>query len=43
MRSILELIEADPQAARTSEGPHTAELIERSILVKAEVVSSDLK
>ncbi len=40
---ILELIEADPEAARTPAGPHTAELIERSIKVKAEVVSSDLK
>ncbi|MFF2703607.1 3-dehydroquinate synthase [Streptomyces cyaneofuscatus] len=40
---ILDLIEADPQAARTPAGPHTAELIERSIRVKAEVVSSDLK
>ncbi|WP_433395985.1 3-dehydroquinate synthase [Streptomyces sp. CA-146814] len=40
---ILDLIEADPQAARTPSGPHTAELIERSIRVKAEVVSSDLK
>lgn len=40
---ILELIESDPQAARTPAGPHTAELIERSIKVKAEVVSSDLK
>lgn len=41
--AILDLIEADPQAARSPEGPHTAELIERSIRVKAEVVSSDLK
>ncbi|GHB39637.1 3-dehydroquinate synthase [Streptomyces umbrinus] len=41
--TILELIEADPQGARNPEGPHTAELIERSIKVKAEVVSSDLK
>ncbi|MFG2432284.1 3-dehydroquinate synthase [Streptomyces sp. NPDC048590] len=40
---ILDLIEADPEAARTPNGPHTAELIERSIRVKAEVVSSDLK
>ncbi|KAA0940838.1 3-dehydroquinate synthase [Streptomyces apricus] len=40
---ILDLIEADPQGARTPAGPHTAELIERSIRVKAEVVSSDLK
>ncbi|MZD03825.1 3-dehydroquinate synthase [Streptomyces sp. SID5785] len=40
---ILELIEADPEAARTPAGPHTAELVERSIKVKAEVVSGDLK
>ncbi|MFG2982392.1 3-dehydroquinate synthase [Streptomyces sp. NPDC048258] len=40
---ILELIEEDPQAARTPAGPHTAELIVRSIQVKADVVSSDLK
>ncbi|MER7174102.1 3-dehydroquinate synthase [Streptomyces mesophilus] len=40
---ILDLIEQDPEAARTPAGRHTAELIERSIRVKAEVVSSDLK
>ncbi|MFF3518956.1 3-dehydroquinate synthase, partial [Streptomyces sp. NPDC002573] len=40
---ILDLIEEDPQAARTPAGPRTAELIERSIRVKAEVVSADLK
>ncbi|WP_255954346.1 3-dehydroquinate synthase [Streptomyces odontomachi] len=40
---ILDLIEADPTAARGPQGPHTAELIERSIRVKAEVVSADLK
>jgi 3-dehydroquinate synthase len=40
---ILDLIEADPEAARTPKGPHTAELVERSIRVKAEVVSQDLK
>ncbi|MEV2245958.1 3-dehydroquinate synthase [Streptomyces sp. NPDC049970] len=40
---ILDLVEADPQGARTPSGAHTAELIERSIRVKAEVVSSDLK
>ncbi|MER6120123.1 3-dehydroquinate synthase [Streptomyces sp. NPDC001743] len=40
---ILDLVEADPQGARTPAGPHTAELIERAIRVKAEVVSSDLK
>ncbi|GGO82331.1 3-dehydroquinate synthase [Wenjunlia tyrosinilytica] len=41
--AILDLIESDPAAARTPGGPHTAELIERSIRVKADVVSSDLK
>lgn len=41
--AILDLVEADPEGARTPSGPHTAELIERSIRVKAEVVSSDLK
>ncbi|MFE3828054.1 3-dehydroquinate synthase [Streptomyces sp. NPDC059092] len=41
--AILELVESDPEGARTPSGPHTAELIERSIRVKAEVVSNDLK
>lgn len=41
--AILDLVEADPEGARTPSGPHTGELIERSIRVKAEVVSSDLK
>lgn len=41
--AILDLIESDPEAARTPAGPHTAELIERSIKVKAEVVSGDLR
>ncbi|MEU3688632.1 MULTISPECIES: 3-dehydroquinate synthase [Streptomyces] len=40
---ILDLVEEDPQAARTPAGPHTAELIVRSIQVKADVVSGDLK
>ncbi|MFJ6579809.1 3-dehydroquinate synthase [Streptomyces sp. NPDC091368] len=40
---ILDLIEEDPQAARTPAGLHTAELLVRSIRVKAEVVSGDLK
>jgi 3-dehydroquinate synthase len=40
---ILDLVESDPQAAVTPEGPHTTELIVRSIKVKAEVVSGDLK
>ena len=41
--AILDLIESDPAAARTAQGRHTAELVERSIRVKAEVVSRDLK
>ncbi len=39
---ILELIEVDPQAAKTPAGPHTRELVERAIAVKAGVVSDDL-
>jgi 3-dehydroquinate synthase len=41
--AILDLVEGDPEGARSPSGPHTAELIERSIRVKAEVVSGDLK
>lgn len=41
--AILALVEQDPDGARDPAGPHTAELVERSIRVKAEVVSSDLK
>ncbi|MFF4173460.1 3-dehydroquinate synthase [Streptomyces sp. NPDC001744] len=40
---ILDLVEEDPGAARTPAGPHTTELLVRSIRVKAEVVSDDLK
>ncbi|MDV5144404.1 3-dehydroquinate synthase [Streptomyces sp. SBC-4] len=40
---ILDLVEEDPEAARTPAGPRTAELIVRSIQVKADVVSGDLK
>ncbi|MDJ0345263.1 3-dehydroquinate synthase [Streptomyces sp. H10-C2] len=40
---ILDLIEEDPAAARTPQGARTAELIVRSIQVKADVVSADLK
>ncbi|MYX38126.1 MULTISPECIES: 3-dehydroquinate synthase [unclassified Streptomyces] len=40
---ILDLIERDPAAARGPGGPHTAELLERAIRVKAEVVSADLR
>ncbi|WP_067826431.1 3-dehydroquinate synthase [Actinomadura kijaniata] len=40
---ILELVEDDPEGAARPDGPHTRELIERAIQVKADVVSSDLK
>jgi len=40
---ILELIEADPAAALDPAGPVLAELIRRSIQVKAEVVAADLR
>jgi 3-dehydroquinate synthase len=39
---ILELIESDPTAARSPQGPHTRELVERAIAVKAAVVGDDL-
>jgi 3-dehydroquinate synthase len=39
---ILELLESDPQAATTPNGPHTRELITRAIDVKASVVGADL-
>ncbi|MFE6737940.1 3-dehydroquinate synthase [Streptomyces tubercidicus] len=41
--AILDLIESDPEGAKRPDGAHTAELIERAIRVKAEVVSADLK
>ncbi|MFI5531196.1 3-dehydroquinate synthase [Kitasatospora sp. NPDC051853] len=40
---ILDLVEADPEGAKTPAGPHTVELIRRAIQVKADVVSGDLK
>ncbi|MFI0896403.1 3-dehydroquinate synthase [Streptomyces sp. NPDC020983] len=40
---ILDLIEADPEGARSPGYARTAELVERAIRVKAQVVSSDLK
>jgi 3-dehydroquinate synthase len=40
---ILDLIEADPDAARRPDGDNARELIERSIRVKTEVVSRDLR
>ncbi len=39
---ILELIEADPAAATSPGGPHTRELVERAVAVKAGVVGADL-
>ncbi|MEW1859343.1 3-dehydroquinate synthase [Streptomyces sp. NPDC088194] len=41
--AILDLVESDPQGASDPAGPHTAELVERAIRVKADVVSADLK
>ncbi|QXJ25380.1 3-dehydroquinate synthase [Actinomadura graeca] len=40
---ILELVEADPAGAASPDGPHTRELVERAVQVKADVVSADLK
>jgi 3-dehydroquinate synthase len=40
---ILRLVEADPHGARRSAGPHTRELVERSIRLKARVVGADLR
>ncbi|HSO63960.1 MAG TPA: 3-dehydroquinate synthase [Ornithinibacter sp.] len=39
---ILELVEADPTGATRWDGPHTRELVERAIAVKAGVVAQDL-
>jgi 3-dehydroquinate synthase len=39
---ILELIESDPAGAASPEGPHTRELVQRAVAVKAAVVSDDL-
>jgi 3-dehydroquinate synthase len=40
---ILRLVAADPAGAAEPHGPHTRELVERAILVKAAVVSADLR
>jgi 3-dehydroquinate synthase len=40
---VLELIEDDPEAAGRPDGPHTLELVERAVAIKARVVSEDLK
>ncbi len=39
---ILELVEADPAGAQSPQGPHTRELVERAVAVKARVVGDDL-
>ncbi|MFW5474336.1 3-dehydroquinate synthase [Knoellia sp. CPCC 206450] len=39
---ILDLVAGDPEAAGRPDGPHTLELVERAIRVKADVVSQDL-
>ena len=41
--AILDLIEADPAAARVPDGPVLRELVERSVAVKARVVTADLR
>jgi len=40
---ILRLVAADPAGAAVPHGPHTRELVERAIRVKAAVVSADLR
>ncbi|HMG32089.1 MAG TPA: 3-dehydroquinate synthase [Jiangellaceae bacterium] len=41
--SILQVVEDDPAAAAMPDGPHVRELVERSVRVKADVVSRDLR
>ncbi|TYK47864.1 3-dehydroquinate synthase [Actinomadura decatromicini] len=41
--AILDLVEDDPKGAASPDGPHTRELVERAVKVKADVVSADLK
>ncbi|HWH00455.1 MAG TPA: 3-dehydroquinate synthase [Pilimelia sp.] len=41
--AILDLVEADPAAAADPTSPRLRELVERSVRVKAEVVSADLR
>ena len=40
---ILDLVESDLEGARSAQGPHVRELIERAVRVKADVVSEDLR
>ncbi len=41
--AILDIVQAEPEAASRADGPHTRELIQRAIRVKAVVVSTDLR
>ncbi|OLT32614.1 3-dehydroquinate synthase [Actinomadura sp. CNU-125] len=41
--AILDLVEDDPAGAAAPDGPHTRELVERAVRVKARVVGADLK
>jgi 3-dehydroquinate synthase len=41
--AILDLVEKDPATAARQGGPHTRELVERAVRVKAAVVSADLR
>ena len=41
--AILDLVEADPAAATSPAGPAAAELVERAVRVKADVVAKDLR
>ena len=41
--AILDLVEKDPAGAASPSGPHTLELVERAVRVKADVVSADLR
>ncbi|SES40658.1 3-dehydroquinate synthase [Pedococcus cremeus] len=40
---ILNLVESDLEGARSAQGPHVRELIERAVRVKADVVAADLR
>jgi 3-dehydroquinate synthase len=40
---ILRLVTADPGGAARPDGPHTSELVARSVAVKAQVVAADLR
>jgi 3-dehydroquinate synthase len=40
---ILDLLEGDLEGARSPQGPHVRELVERAVRVKADVVAQDLR